>query len=75
MLIDGFIIMVIGMGTVFLFLTVMIFMMQTVSRFFKPLPGEFSAETAVLDNCEATPDEEIAVAIAAARAFDERKNS
>lgn len=75
MLIDGLIIMVIGMGTVFLFLTVMIFMMQTVSRFFKPLPGKFSAETAVLDNCESSPDEEIAVAIAAARAFAERKNS
>jgi len=75
MLIDGFIIMVIGMGTVFLFLTVMIFMMQTVSRFFKPLPAEFSAETAVLENCEVSQDEEIAVAIAAARAFAERKNS
>ncbi len=75
MLIDGFIIMVIGMGTVFLFLTVMIFMMQTVSRFFKPVPGEFSAETAVLENCEVSQDEEIAVAIAAARAFAERKNS
>ena len=75
MLIDGLIIMVIGMGTVFLFLTVMIFMMQTVSRFFKPLPGESSAETAVLDNFEVSQDEETAVAIAAARAFAERKNS
>ncbi len=75
MLIDGLIIMVIGMGTVFLFLTVMIFMMQTVSRVLKPLPGEFSAETAVLDNCESSADEEIAVAIAAARAFAERKTA
>lgn len=75
MLIDGFVVMVIGMGTVFLFLTVMIFMMHTVSIFLKPLPGEISAETAVLNNCEDSHDEEIAVAIAVARAFAERKNS
>ncbi len=75
MLIDGFIIMVIGMGTVFLFLSVMILMMHTVAGFFKAMPGEFSAETAVLDSCEVSQDEEIAVAIAAARAFAERKNS
>lgn len=67
---EGCTVMVIGMGTVFLFLTVMILVMEINSRFIKILnkyfPEEIPQEKTGRNKKPSLNDEEIAVAIACA---------
>lgn len=67
---EGFIVMVIGMGTVFVFLTIMIFAMninsyilKIVSKYF---PEEIPVDKTALKKKVTNNDEEIALAIACA---------
>jgi sodium pump decarboxylase gamma subunit len=79
MLIDGTIVMAIGMGTVCLFLCIMVAMMHLMAFLMKSDPAAIqepviSHKTAG-SNCSLVQNEEIAVVIAAAKAFAERKQS
>lgn len=69
---EGFIVMVIGMGTVFVFLTIMIFVMHFSSYVLK-FVNKFFPEEIPVDNsaakrksAQSSNDEEIALAIACA---------
>ena len=67
---DGIFVMVIGMGTVFIFLTIMIFAMQINAKFLKFMnkffPEEIPQEKPTKRNSSKSNDEEIALAIACA---------
>jgi sodium pump decarboxylase gamma subunit len=75
MLIDGAIIMAIGMGTVFVFLGLMVLLMTLLARVMKKFPttdmkSDFSAEKSGDSCCAgAAVHEEIAAVIAAVKAF------
>lgn len=79
MLIDGTIVMVIGMGTVCLFLCIMVAMMHAMAFLMRnnsKAIHEFAVAGGVAgSNHDLSHNEEIAVAIAAAKAFAERKQS
>lgn len=69
MLTEGFIIMMIGIGTVFLFLAILVAIMYASKYFIKYLPIENqSSSTEIGGSREATP-EEVAVAMAAIKKF------
>lgn len=69
MLIDGLIIAIIGMGTVFLFLTLMVVVMEIISRIMQCFPDPYSnLHTKVPPR---RIPEEVAVAIAIAKAFSQ----
>jgi sodium pump decarboxylase gamma subunit len=64
---DGVTLLIVGMGTVFAFLVLLVVVMQTSARFlnrFFPEPPEHNPEATA-----AIPLPEIAVAVAAARAY------
>ena len=67
---DGIFVMVIGMGTVFIFLTIMIFAMQINAKFLKFInkffPEEIPQEKLTKRKVSKNDDEEIALAIACA---------
>ena len=67
---DGLFVMVIGMGTVFIFLTIMIFAMQINAKFLKFInkffPEEIPQEKLTKRKVSKNDDEEIALAIACA---------
>ena len=67
---DGIFVMVIGMGTVFIFLTIMIFAMQIKAKCLKVInkivPEESPQEKPTRRNSSKNNDEEIALAIACA---------
>ena len=67
---EGFVVMVIGMGTVFVFLTIMIWVMNLNSYILKIVnkyfPEEIPADKTVSKKKSSSNDEEIALAIAAA---------
>lgn len=70
MIMDGLIITVVGMGTVFSFLTLLVFAMQISSKIVemlnKIMPEEVTAPVAVPSRNKAT-DDDVAVAIAVAK--------
>ncbi len=67
---EGFVVMVIGMGTVFVFLTIMIWVMNFNSKILKIVnkyfPEEIPVEKTATRKKAATNDDEIALAIAVA---------
>jgi len=66
---QGLVLMVIGMGTVFAFLVLLVVAMQTSSAFFKKFAHLFPEETAeTATPATASPTTAIAVALAAIRA-------
>ncbi|MDD3147308.1 MAG: OadG family protein [Candidatus Riflebacteria bacterium] len=75
MLIDGTVVMAIGMGVVFSFLGVMVAMMNLIAFLMKPYSQMAPVKDAAVTFSagENNPSEELAVVIAAARAFSERK--
>lgn len=73
MLVDGTIVMVIGMGSVFIFLLIMVALIRVMTRIMKLFPGQ-SPVLATAAGFSANPGssnttEELAVVIAAAKAF------
>ncbi len=77
MLIDGSIIMAIGMGTVFSFLGTMVAMMQVIARIMKKSPHTLRENVLNrgFSDSEKNHAEELAVVIAAARAYAEGDQS
>lgn len=74
---DGFILMIIGMGTVFIFLTIMIWTMnfsreilQFINKFF---PEEILQEKKVSKKMARNEDEDIAIAILCAMTASEKQ--
>lgn len=67
---EGFVVMMIGMGTVFVFLTIMIWVMNFNAKILKIVnkyfPEEIPVEKSVTRKKSATSDDEIALAIAVA---------
>ena len=68
---DGVFVMIIGIGTVFVFLTIMVWIMYANSYFLKNVinkyfPEEVPAEKAAVKKAEAGNDSEIAAAVACA---------
>jgi sodium pump decarboxylase gamma subunit len=68
LLMQGIVLMVIGMATVFAFLVLLILSMSTSAAFFRKFAHLFPEEQAVLQKSNADPAAEIAVALAAIRA-------
>ncbi len=68
MLIDGAVVALIGMGTVFVFLTMVVALIDLMSRIMQSFPDPPSPDSQCADRSDRA-QEEIAVAIAAARAF------
>jgi oxaloacetate decarboxylase gamma subunit len=68
MLIDGVVVALIGMGTVFIFLTMVVALIDLMSRVMQSFPDPPSPDSRYADRSDRT-QEEIAVVIAAARAF------
>lgn len=76
MLIDGTVVMVIGMGTVFSFLGIMVALMHLMAIVMKHFPGQTPIQvtpTRPSVSADSRQAEEIAVVIAAARAYAEGK--
>jgi sodium pump decarboxylase gamma subunit len=67
MLLDGLIIMAIGMGVVFLFLTLMVIVMNISANIFKLFPEEVQTESKI--NRVIEQNDEIAIVVAAVKAF------
>ena len=68
---EGFFVMIIGMGTVFTFLTLMVFVMYANSAILKNIinkyfPEEVPAAKAAVNKKESGNDEEVAAAVACA---------
>lgn len=69
MLVDGFIIMIIGMATVFLFLAILVAIMYGSKFFIKYLPIENESSSLEITKSQDATLEEIAVAVAAIKKF------
>lgn len=69
MLIDGVIIALIGMGTVFIFLTLIVVLMEIIARIIQCFPDPYT-DLYAQSPSRIIPDE-IVVAIAAAKAFSQ----
>jgi len=67
MLLDGLIVMAIGMGVVFAFLTIMVMVMNISAGIFKLFPEKVQAESKI--NKVIEKNDEIAIVIAAVKAF------
>jgi len=77
MLIDGVVIMTIGMITVFVFLCIMVAMVEMIAFFMRAGPANVTAiapDAGVLQN-EVSSSEEIAVILAAVRDYTQGENS
>ncbi len=76
MLIDGVVIMAIGMGTVFIFLGIMVAMVEMIAFFMRSTPLNVSETTATgVLHSEVSSSEEIAVILAAVRDYTQGENS
>ncbi len=65
---EGLFVMIIGMGTVFVFLTVMIWVMKLNSIFMQKVVNKFFPEELPVEKKSPNNDEEIALAVACAYA-------
>ena len=76
MLIDGVVIMAIGMGTVFIFLGIMVAMVEMIAFFMRATPANVTETTgAGVLHSEVSSSEEIAVILAAVRDYTQGENS